>query len=125
MEGRRTTPCSSPLSPYLPQIMSPSALESARAEGPKTSRLFGYPLHGTYAPFLHNTITRLANVPRKYYKMESTDMDEFLAYLRSDGCCGSAVTMYSPVRCFLRVFELTRRAPAGLTRLRFASTSTT
>lgn len=51
------------------------------------------PLHGTYAPFLHNTITRLAGVDRTYSKMESTDMDAFLAYARSEECCGSAVTM--------------------------------
>lgn len=104
--------------------MSPFALESARAEGPKTSRLFGYPLHGTYAPFLHNTITRLANVPRKYYKMESTDMDEFLAYVRSEECCGSAVTMcvYSALEEW---FSLMEERVAGPTRSLSASTSTT
>lgn len=73
--------------------MASSPLEAARAEGTKTSRLFGMPLHGTYAPYLHNTITRLAGVDRTYSKMESTDMDAFLKYARSEECCGSAVTM--------------------------------
>jgi len=75
-----------------------AALEAARAEGPKTHRLFGYPLHGSYASFLHNTITRLVDVPRTYSFMESTDMDAFLEYVRSDECAGSAVTMcvFSP-----------------------------
>lgn len=76
-----------------------SPLDAARAEGPKTSRLFGMPLHGTYAPFLHNTITRLAGVDRTYEKMESTDMDAFLEYARSEECCGSAVTMYATWHC--------------------------
>ncbi|GAA6054847.1 hypothetical protein JCM3770_004103 [Rhodotorula araucariae] len=84
-----------------------AALEAARAEGPKTHRLFGMPLHGTYAPFLHNTITRLAGVPRKYTTMESTDMDAFLAYLRSDECAGSAVTMPHKVAICQHLDELT------------------
>ena len=74
-----------------------SPLDAARAQGPKTSRLFGMPLHGTYAPFLHNTITRLAGVDRTYEKMESTDMEAFLRYARSEECCGSAVTMFVPL----------------------------
>lgn len=70
-----------------------TALDAARAQGHKTSRLFGMPLHGTYSPYLHNTITRSAGVDRKYTKMESLDMDAFLDYVRSEECCGSAVTM--------------------------------
>jgi len=60
---------------------------------PAQTRLFGYPLHHTYAPFLHNTITRLAGVPRTYEKMESVDIEEFMKFLRSEECGGSAVTM--------------------------------
>ncbi|TNY22257.1 hypothetical protein DMC30DRAFT_156439 [Rhodotorula diobovata] len=87
-----------------------AALEAARAEGPKTHRLFGFPLHGSYAPFLHNTITRLAGVPRKYSKMEgkSDRLDEFLAYLRSDECAGSAVTMPHKVAICQHLDELTQ-----------------
>ncbi|KPV72853.1 uncharacterized protein RHOBADRAFT_66872 [Rhodotorula graminis WP1] len=84
-----------------------AALEAARAEGPKTHRLFGYPLHGSYASFLHNTITRLVDVPRKYSFMESTDMDAFLEYLRSDECAGSAVTMPHKVAICQHLDELT------------------
>ncbi|GAA5845920.1 hypothetical protein JCM9279_002424 [Rhodotorula babjevae] len=84
-----------------------AALEAARAEGPKTHRLFGYPLHGSYASFLHNTITRLVDVPRKYSFMESTDMDAFLEYVRSDECAGSAVTMPHKVNICQHLDELT------------------
>ncbi|GAA5957400.1 hypothetical protein JCM8115_006979 [Rhodotorula mucilaginosa] len=84
-----------------------SPLDAARAEGPKTSRLFGMPLHGTYAPFLHNTITRLAGVDRTYEKMESTDMEAFLEYARSEECCGSAVTMPHKVAVCQHLDELT------------------
>ncbi|GAA6015953.1 hypothetical protein JCM10207_006818 [Rhodosporidiobolus poonsookiae] len=74
---------------------------------PRTHRLIGMPLHGTYAPFLHNTITRLAGVPRKYTKWESTDLDAFMEYLRSEECGGSAVTMPHKVAICERLDDLT------------------
>lgn len=103
-----------------PVTMS-AALEAARAEGPKTHRLFGFPLHGSYAPFLHNTITRLAGVPRKYSKMEgkSDRLDEFLAYLRSDECAGSAVTMCGIFPSGLAGRRSLVRGPAGPSRRLF------
>jgi hypothetical protein len=42
-------------------------------------------------------------VPRKYTKWESTDLDAFMEYLRSEECGGSAVTMYVRSLCFLFV----------------------
>ncbi|GAA5831593.1 hypothetical protein JCM11251_000762 [Rhodosporidiobolus azoricus] len=74
---------------------------------PRTHRLIGMPLHGTYAPFLHNTITKLAGVPRKYTKWESTDLDAFIEYLRSEECGGSAVTMPHKVAICSRLDDLT------------------
>ncbi|KAK4699191.1 quinate dehydrogenase, partial [Phenoliferia sp. Uapishka_3] len=60
---------------------------------PAKTYLFGYPLKRTYAPFLHNTITRLAGVPRNYAKLESVDWDMFLKLTQADDFGGSAVTM--------------------------------
>ncbi|GAA5861682.1 hypothetical protein JCM1840_005230 [Sporobolomyces johnsonii] len=76
-------------------------------ETPAKTYLFGYPLHHTYAPFLHNTITRLAGVPRTYEKLESTDVDAFLEIVRREECGGSAVTMPHKVAICSRLDDLT------------------
>ncbi|KAM0755185.1 quinate dehydrogenase [Meredithblackwellia eburnea MCA 4105] len=60
---------------------------------PAKTYLFAYPLKRTYAPFLHNTVTRLAGIPRTYEKFESLDVDAFLKLLKAPECGGSAVSM--------------------------------
>jgi quinate dehydrogenase len=76
-------------------IMSPAdVLTPARTGSHKNTYLFGYPLKRSYAPFLHNTLTRLADVPRHYSKLEMVDgMDHFPALARQDDFGGAAVTM--------------------------------
>lgn len=58
-----------------------------------TDALPSDPLNRTYAPFLHNTITRLVGVPRTYAKLESTDWDMFLGLTKADDFGGSAISM--------------------------------
>jgi quinate dehydrogenase len=61
---------------------------------PRQTYLFGYPLKRTYAPFLHNKLTQLANIPRRYSKLElPSGMDQFLALTTADDFGGAAVTM--------------------------------
>jgi quinate dehydrogenase len=69
--------------------------------------LFVDPLRRTYAPFLHNTITKLAGVPRTYEKLESTDMAVSTVHLY----ISQATLLISMlVQMFL---ELTKRADFG------------
>lgn len=60
---------------------------------PGVSFLFGYPLKRTYAPYLHNTLTRLAGVPRTYTRYETQDINDLITESKKDGFVGSAVTM--------------------------------
>ncbi|GAA6012759.1 hypothetical protein JCM11491_002552 [Sporobolomyces phaffii] len=87
---------------------SPVPISQELKTQPAQTRLFGYPLHHTYAPFLHNTITRLAGVPRVYEKMESVDIDSFMQFLRSEDCGGSAVTMPHKIAICSKLDDLTQ-----------------
>ncbi|KAJ9102268.1 hypothetical protein QFC19_004815 [Naganishia cerealis] len=69
-------------------------LQDARNGPHKETYLIGYPLRRTYAPFLHNTLTRAAGVPRKYHKVEDQDgVSRFLELVRRDDFGGAAVTI--------------------------------
>ncbi|KAL8291420.1 hypothetical protein RQP46_002398 [Phenoliferia psychrophenolica] len=74
---------------------------------PAKTYLFAYPLNRTYAPFLHNTITRLVGVPRVYSKLESTDWDMFLNLCQADDFGGSAVSMPNKVTACTKLDGLT------------------
>ncbi|SCV67184.1 BQ2448_5830 [Microbotryum intermedium] len=54
-------------------------IDQHHLSAPAKTYLFGTPLKRTYAPFLHNTITRLAGASsRSYIKYESSDMEAFM-----------------------------------------------
>ncbi|KAK4047286.1 hypothetical protein OIO90_006247 [Microbotryomycetes sp. JL221] len=74
---------------------------------PGKTFLFATPLNRTYAPFLHNTITRLAGVPRTYRKYESSDIPAFLELAKQPDFAGSAVSMPNKVAICEHLDELT------------------
>lgn len=71
-----------------------SSLQEARDGPHKETYLLGYPLRRTYAPYLHNTLTRKAGVPRTYQKVELQDgIPRFLELLNQENFGGAAITM--------------------------------
>ncbi|KAM0787159.1 hypothetical protein ACM66B_006409 [Microbotryomycetes sp. NB124-2] len=74
---------------------------------PGKTFLFATPLNRTYAPFLHNTITKLAGVPRTYRKYESADIPAFLELSKDPEFAGSAVSMPNKVAICDHLDELT------------------
>lgn len=56
-------------------------------------RLFGYPLHNTLAPLIHNKIFALRGIPWHYSTLESQDPNDLLRELEDEQCVGEAVTM--------------------------------
>lgn len=77
----------------LTTVASPT-LQDARNGPHKETYLLGYPLRRTYAPFLHNTLTRVAGVPRTYHKVEDKDgVARFLELVHQEDFGGAAVTM--------------------------------
>ncbi|SCZ96392.1 BZ3500_MvSof-1268-A1-R1_Chr8-2g10164 [Microbotryum saponariae] len=68
-------------------------IDQHHLSAPAKTYLFGTPLKRTYAPFLHNTITKLAGAPsRSYTKYESSDMEAFMKLTQEKDFGGSAVT---------------------------------
>lgn len=55
--------------------------------------LFGYPLHNTLAPLIHNTIFSLRGIPWHYSTLESKEPNDLLRELEAEQCVGEAVTM--------------------------------
>lgn len=56
-------------------------------------RLFGYPLHNTLAPLIHNKIFSFRGIQWQYSTLESQDPNDLLKELGEDECVGEAVTM--------------------------------
>ncbi|KAJ9109014.1 hypothetical protein QFC21_000340 [Naganishia friedmannii] len=83
-------------------------LQDARNGPHKETYLLGYPLRRTYAPFLHNTLTRVADVPRTYHKVEDKDgVARFLELVHQDDFGGAAVTMPFKVAVMKHLDDLT------------------
>lgn len=74
--------------------------------------LFGYPIHHSLAPLLHNAIYQGLGVPWTYELVESTDKADFLPRLHAENCIGSAVTMPHKVAWLSECDEVTEEGRA-------------
>lgn len=70
-----------------------SALGPNELKEKRSLRLFGYPLHNTLAPLIHNNIFSLRGIPWHYSVLESQDPNDLLKELEAEECVGEAVTM--------------------------------
>ena len=70
-----------------------SALPFNALQEKHSLRLFGYPLHNTLAPLIHNKIFSLRGIPWHYSTLESQDPNDLIAELEATQCIGEAVTM--------------------------------
>lgn len=71
-----------------------TSLQDAKNGPHKETYLLGYPLRRTYAPYLHNTLTRVTGVDRTYSKVELQDgIPHFLELLNREDFGGAAITM--------------------------------
>lgn len=70
-----------------------SALSPNDLKEQRSLRLFGYPLHNTLAPLIHNQIFSLRGIPWHYSVLESQDPQDLFSELDKDDCVGEAVTM--------------------------------
>lgn len=70
-----------------------SALRPNELHEKRSLRLFGYPLHNTLAPLIHNKIFSLRGIPWHYSTLESQVPRDLLTELEAEECVGEAVTM--------------------------------
>lgn len=70
-----------------------SAVSQDELKAKRSLRLFGYPLHNTLAPLIHNKIFSLRGIPWHYSTLESQDPNDLLKELDAEECVGEAVTM--------------------------------
>lgn len=75
-------------------LTTSTTLQDAKNGPHKETYLLGYPLRRTYAPYLHNTLTRVTGVDRTYSKVELQDgIPHFLELLNREDFGGAAITM--------------------------------
>lgn len=92
-------------------MAAPQDSFSSSAEAGRQGFLFGYPIKHSMSPMLHNMCFQSVGMKNHTYEpLESLDMDDFVARLRSGQCYGSAVTMPHKLAILKHLDELTAEA---------------